>query len=267
MNLEKTTPNSDKVRDFFSKAISSNKLCQSYLLVNSDIKYIYEISRELAAKLNCSYKDGSSCGKCFNCKSILEGNHPKTPIYIKGEGAKNIIKVELIRNLQSELMQSSDYYRVVVIEDASSKSLAKFAATALLKTIEEAKPNTLFLFAAQSKDDVLNTISSRCQVLQASHTNEQVLEASELSETYKIGELNRSRLEQLLVSEELAKYENNELLYLLQSWQKELSEEFSISNSKKIESLDKAISSLRNFVRPHSVFQNLLPDILEGSIK
>ena len=266
MNEEKNRTNENFCSNFFKKAISSNKLCQSYLLVKISNEFLLKLSQDLAAQLNCTVDPENYCGKCFNCKSILSGTHPKTPIYISGEGQKNIIKVEKIRELQTELTQSSEYFRIIVIKDASSKSLAKFAATALLKTIEEVKNRTLFLFAAQSKDEVLNTISSRCQTLYVQNNEESFNEPSELSQNYFIKDLNKSRLEQLLLAETLAQHENDELIVLLKSWQNELAQDYSLINSRLIEKIDLAILDLRNFIRPVALLQNLLKEIAIPSL-
>lgn len=56
------------------------------------------------------------------------------------------------------------------------------AANALLKTIEEPPTNVTFFFLSKDKDDVINTIVSRCQILNVSTKEIKILDTSVLSE-------------------------------------------------------------------------------------
>jgi DNA polymerase III delta prime subunit len=84
---------------------------------------------------------------------------------ITGEGKSQKIPVEKVRGLTEELGKTSTYARIVVIPDASEGSFHRPAANALLKSIEEPPPNCMFFFFADSSDEVLATIVSRCQVV------------------------------------------------------------------------------------------------------
>jgi hypothetical protein len=55
--------------------------------------------------------------------------------------------------------------RVIVVPQSNEYSFHRPAANALLKSIEEPPANCLFFFFADSTDDVLATIVSRCQVV------------------------------------------------------------------------------------------------------
>jgi len=103
---------------------------------------------------------------CQNCAWIVSNQHPQAFVQLAGEETKSgKIAVEKARLLASELSKTSDYFRVVVIPDASEGILHRPAANALLKTIEEPPVNTVFILFADHVDDVLPTIVSRCQVL------------------------------------------------------------------------------------------------------
>lgn len=219
-------------------------------------------------KQKFSYRD--ACGQCQNCKWIAEDEHPKTPIVLDSrESIKKNIKVEKIRELQTELSQKSEFSRIIIIDDASSSVLNRFSATSLLKTIEEAKPNNIFILLADSKDSVLSTIRSRSQILNFNSTektefseNVNVL-VEELEHSINSGHLN-SRLEQLIRSESLAKYDNNEIVETLMLMQNEISERISADFDKQsslILAIDKAIRDIRSFVRPKAVLGQLLKEL------
>ena len=131
--------------------------------------------------------DGHACGSCVSCGWFIQGNHPDyrrvRPEALEDEppegeegaegdtGKKSKstkapskeIKIEQIRNL-ADFMNISTHrqgLRVVVIYPA--EALNTPASNALLKTLEEPPPNTVFLLASNSLDRLLPTILSRCR--------------------------------------------------------------------------------------------------------
>ena len=131
--------------------------------------------------------DGHACGSCVSCGWFTQGNHPDyrrvRPEALEDEppegeegtdsdtGKKTKstkapskeIKIEQIRNL-ADFMNISTHrqgLRVVVLYPA--EALNTPASNALLKTLEEPPPNTVFLLASNSLDRLLPTILSRCR--------------------------------------------------------------------------------------------------------
>jgi DNA polymerase-3 subunit delta' len=131
--------------------------------------------------------DGHACGTCVSCGWFSQGNHPDyrrvRPEALEdeppegdegadadaGKKAKSTkapskeIKIEQIRNL-ADFMNISTHrqgLRVVVLYPA--EALNTPASNALLKTLEEPPPGTVFLLASNSLDRLLPTILSRCR--------------------------------------------------------------------------------------------------------
>lgn len=131
--------------------------------------------------------DGHACGTCASCGWFSQGNHPDyrrvRPEALEdepsegeegsdadtGKKAKSTkapskeIKIEQIRNL-ADFMNISTHrqgLRVVVLYPA--EALNTPASNALLKTLEEPPPGTVFLLASNSLDRLLPTILSRCR--------------------------------------------------------------------------------------------------------
>ena len=101
---------------------------------------------------------------CQNCRWLYLDEHPKAWLLLARDAGKSgKIPVESARHLSEELARTSQYLRVVVIEDASEWAFHRPAANALLKTIEEPRSNCLFLLFGECEEDVLQTIVSRCQ--------------------------------------------------------------------------------------------------------
>ncbi len=168
-------------------AVSRGRLAHAYLLSGRAHADKWQLSRQLACYLNCQAHDKEKVGSCAfklglfdndlkvenqshklcqNCNWIVENQHPQAFVQLQGEDTKSgKIAVEKARILASELTKTSDYFRVVLIPDASEAILHRPAANALLKTIEEPPANTVFILFADHFEDVLPTIVSRCQVL------------------------------------------------------------------------------------------------------
>jgi len=132
--------------------------------------------------------DGHACGVCASCGWFSQQNHPDyrrvrpealedelTGDGEEGDGeakkttAKSAkapskeIKIEQIRNL-SDFMNISTHrqgLRVVVLYPAEALNMP--ASNALLKTLEEPPPGTVFLLSSNSLDRLLPTILSRCR--------------------------------------------------------------------------------------------------------
>jgi DNA polymerase-3 subunit delta' len=130
--------------------------------------------------------DGQACGSCASCGWFLQHNHPDyrrvRPEALEDEPAADgedaadgdkkskstkapskEIKIEQIRNL-ADFMNISTHrqgLRVVVLYPAEALNMP--ASNALLKTLEEPPPGTVFLLASNGLDRLLPTILSRCR--------------------------------------------------------------------------------------------------------
>jgi hypothetical protein len=183
--------------------IGSNRAAHAILLTGRAVADKWLIARQLAAFLNCTaetkfdrgscllpyisaddqIKDGNETVAaadaakstnlpddktfslaCQNCRWLFRDEHPKAwTVLSRDAGKSGKIPVESARNLSEELSKSSQYLRLVIIDDASDSAFHRPAANALLKTIEEPRSNCLFILFGQCEEDVLQTIVSRCQ--------------------------------------------------------------------------------------------------------
>lgn len=161
----------------FEAALGRGKVANAYLLVGRAAEDKHEMARQVAAYLNCEHQSqGGSClvcragaprsQWCLNCQWISTGEHPQAWMTLTSvEGKSQKIPVEKVRALTDELGKTSTYVRVIVVPQSAEAAFHRPAANALLKSIEEPPANCLFFFFADSTDDVLATIVSRCQVV------------------------------------------------------------------------------------------------------
>ena len=118
-------------------------------------------ARIFARSLNCTeLKKGEPCGKCASCKEINSGS---SLAVWEIDGASNN-SVDNIRELTDSLRTlppPGSKYKIYIIDEVHMLSTAAF--NALLKSLEEPPPNTVFIFATTEPDKILDTVLSRCQ--------------------------------------------------------------------------------------------------------
>ena len=124
-----------------------------------------EFATKLAAFLLCSQSsEEEPCNNCPQCHLLQAGTHPDYR-YVQPEDSK-LIKIEQIRDLNGWLVQTSQQggEKVAVIYPA--EKMNNQSANALLKSLEEPTPNTLFVLVSDQPSRLLSTIRSRCQSFQ-----------------------------------------------------------------------------------------------------
>lgn len=122
------------------------------------------LARAFLAALLCQVHDGDSCGVCTNCRLVAEGNHTYVKI-LGADSSDKMIKVEEVRELirWTSLKTVGGSLRVALILGAERMNPA--SANALLKTLEEPPPGTVFILTAAGLHLLLPTVRSRCQKL------------------------------------------------------------------------------------------------------
>jgi DNA polymerase III subunit delta' len=116
-------------------------------------------ARAFAAALQCS---SGGCGTCRACRTSLSGAHPDVTL-VRTELLS--IGVDEVRELvrRAAMSPTLGHRQVIVIEDADR--VTERGADALLKSIEEPAPRTVWILCAPTPDDVVATIRSRCRLL------------------------------------------------------------------------------------------------------
>ena len=116
-------------------------------------------ARAFAAALQC---DSGGCGHCNACRTSLSGAHPDVTL-VRTELLS--IGVDEVRELVRRAVMSPTLgrWQVIVIEDADR--VTERGADALLKSIEEPAPRTVWILCAPTPEDVVATIRSRCRLL------------------------------------------------------------------------------------------------------
>lgn len=111
----------------------------------------------------CREREASGpCQRCAACRQVLEQRHPDL-ISVRPIEDSQQIRIEQIRELGAELALTAHQggYKVAII--APADTLNRFAANALLKTLEEPAARTLLVLVAAEPSRLPATLTSRCQ--------------------------------------------------------------------------------------------------------
>ena len=126
------------------------------------------VARAFAAALQC---ESGGCGVCNSCRTALSGAHPDVTLVRTDRLSIEVDEVrEHVRT--ASLQPSTGRWQVLIVEDADR--LTEKAADALLKTLEEPPPRTVWMLCAPTAEDVVVTIRSRSRqvVLRTPPTDE-----------------------------------------------------------------------------------------------
>jgi DNA polymerase III subunit delta' len=112
----------------------------------------------------CANPAEAPCGRCASCERAARGQHPDL-ISVRPLEESTQIRIEQVRELGAELALTAHQggYKVGILSPADSMN--RFAANALLKTLEEPPQGTLLLLIASQPSRLPATILSRCQRL------------------------------------------------------------------------------------------------------
>jgi DNA polymerase-3 subunit delta' len=116
-------------------------------------------ARSFAASLLCP---NGGCGECRHCRLALAGTHPDLAVFERTGASITVNEAREVTRLAARTPTEARR-RVLLLADFH---LVERAAPALLKTIEEPPPTTVFVLLADYLAPELETIASRCVTIQ-----------------------------------------------------------------------------------------------------
>lgn len=163
------------------RAISGDRLPNAYLFEGPSGVGKQRTALGLAKARLCKRTPGRGCGRCSVCTRIDSGNHPDARIFApRAEGARNLpvetLRQEILPVAQFAPFEGEAAFLIFPEADVSFPSHHPEAANALLKTLEEPRPNVCFVLLSERPDRLLITIRSRCQRVRFGRLPELVIE-------------------------------------------------------------------------------------------
>ena len=157
--------------DLLSRSVAGGTLPPSLLFAGPAGIGKHLAALSVAQSLNCL--DGSrftvhgsgadACGTCAACSRIGRGVHPDV-LFVTPNDNGNIRLEQVLEVIdRAQYRPFEGRRRVVIIDDADG--LVAHAQNALLKTLEEPTPSSVFILVTARPDMLLPTVLSRCPQL------------------------------------------------------------------------------------------------------
>jgi DNA polymerase-3 subunit delta' len=154
------------------------RLPQALLIQSGEGVGEFEFARACAQSLLCeeSGPDRLACGSCRACNWFSQGNHPDFRLIVpesmapesREEGAEPAkkkseqIRIEQVRELADFLAVGTHRGGLRVILIYPAEAMNANTQNALLKSLEEPPPDTIFLLVTTQAERLLATVRSRC---------------------------------------------------------------------------------------------------------
>ena len=155
----------ENIAAHFKAALKAGKISHAYLICGEKGCGKKLLARTVAQSIQCTGEGDKPCGKCQACRQVESGNHPDVRFVIKDD-TKKAISVDNIREQLVSDMTVKPYVgpkKIYIIDEA--EKLNEQAQNAMLKTIEEPPEYGVVLILASSETEMLQTIRSRCVIL------------------------------------------------------------------------------------------------------
>lgn len=164
----------------------NGKLAHAYLIETNNKTLCLENLKNVFKKMVCQGNYEEHCSECNFCHMIDKQEFPGF-YFVNTEG--NVIKKEQILELKHQ-MSFKPYFTnfcLYVIKD--SEKLNSSSTNALLKFLEEPVENCYGFLLVDSKENVLSTIKSRCEIIVDNYDDEDIFTSLNIDiqniDTYK----------------------------------------------------------------------------------
>lgn len=158
----------DVVVNNLIKLYHEKKLAHAYLIETNNVTKCYEDVKKIIKGISCKTKWQEDCTKCNLCHLIDENNLPSL-ITIEPDG-KNI-KKDAIENLKQIFSTIPIYTDNNIYIIKYPEKMNDTAYNKMLKFLEEPEENIIGFFISENRDNVANTIVSRCELVKITYTD------------------------------------------------------------------------------------------------
>ena len=160
-------PDQKRAAAVLQRAILADRVSHAWLLTGSSPSDLQALALAFATTLQCSERapgTADACMMCRSCRQAIDSNHPDIRIWTHEK--PKTFSVNEARDLVSDvsIRPFSSERKVYIVPDAHL--MRADAQNTLLKTLEEPPEYVVILLLAQSADAMLETIRSRCQIVE-----------------------------------------------------------------------------------------------------
>ena len=160
-----------QVRDFLRASVRGGHVSHAYLFCgpagSNKTLAAYALAQAYLCPKGATGPRGGACGACDACGRIMRKKHPDVR-YFAPEGAGGYL-IDQIRDIVADVQLAPIQAQAKVYILDRAELLTTSSANAFLKTLEEPPDNVVIILLARTRESVLPTIVSRCQVVPFRH--------------------------------------------------------------------------------------------------
>lgn len=160
-----------QVREFLRTSVANGRVTHAYLFTgpagSNKTMAAYALAQALLCPKGPHGPRGGQCGACDTCGRVMRKKHPDVR-YFAPEGAGGYL-VDQIRDIAADtaLAPIQADKKIYILDRVDL--LGTQAANAFLKTLEEPPSDVVLILLGRTRESVLPTIVSRCQVVPFRH--------------------------------------------------------------------------------------------------
>ena len=155
-----------RVKELLAHRTQGRGLSHAYILAGPPGSGRHTLAGLLSRALVCTAEgEKRPCGVCTQCRKAAEHIHPDV-ITITGAAEGKPITVDQVRSLRADahIRPNEAARKVYILEEADRMNDS--AQNAMLKLLEEGPAYAAFLLVAENAGGLLQTVRSRCEVLE-----------------------------------------------------------------------------------------------------
>ena len=160
-----------QVRDFLRRSTACGRVSHAYLFTgpagSNKTLAAYALAQAVLCPQGPHGPRGGDCGACDACQRVMRRKHPDVR-YFAPEGAGGYL-VEQIREIVADAAYAPIQAKKKVYILDRVDLLGTACANAFLKTLEEPPADVVLVLLGRTRESVLPTIVSRCQVVPFRH--------------------------------------------------------------------------------------------------
>lgn len=168
----------------FENAIKMNKISHAYIINGEKGFGKMSLALSFAKALQCEGDGrsitGRACGACKSCRQIKSGSQPDIKFVIHEKSGIGVDEIRAQLNEDIEIKPYRSKYKIYIINE--SEKMTVQAQNALLKTIEEPPEYAIIILLTTNADTFLQTILSRCVLLNIRPVKEETIKRNLMSE-------------------------------------------------------------------------------------
>lgn len=169
----------------FENAIKMEKISHAYIINGEEGTGKQRLAVQFAKSLQCEQHTGTACGECRSCKQTDSRNQPDIKYITHDKAGIGVDEIREQINDDIDIKPYSSRYKIYIVPDSEKMTVP--AQNALLKTIEEPPEYAVIILLTTNADTFLQTILSRCVMLNIKPVKEEIIRNQLMSE-YGIGD-------------------------------------------------------------------------------